>query len=138
MGGGSPSKRKPPKTIALNFIKKMNRSKGKIGKFTLIVGDLKISLAQVHRIIIKCKFTKDRVGLKKKNPLDLPDLYAALYQKRQNSHFFQVLLEHLPKLTICWVIKQVITKLKGLKLFNAYSLTILAVKSVTGKYLGNS
>lgn len=43
--GIAQSKRQPSKTITLNFIKKMSKTRGKIGKFTIIVGDLKISLS---------------------------------------------------------------------------------------------
>ena len=46
-------------------------------------------------------------------------MYDALYLKMEK--FSLLLLEYLPKVTMCWTTKQVIT-FKELKLFNVYYL----------------
>lgn len=53
----------------------------------------------------------------KKKKLDLPDMYDALYLKMEK--FTLLLLEYLPKVTMCWTTKQVII-FKELKLFSVY------------------
>lgn len=59
--------------------------------------------------MVKEKVSKAREGLKKAvNILHLLDMYGALFPTMAKFTFFQVLLEYLPKLTICWAIKQVI------------------------------
>ena len=54
-------------------------------------------------------------------------------QHQQDIHSFQVTMEHLPRQTVSWAIKQTPVNLKELKLYRVYSLTAMETnqKSIT-------
>lgn len=57
------------------------------------------------------------------NQLDLPDIYRTFYLTQSS----QGDIEHLPRQTIFWAIKQVSINFKRFKVYKAYPLTTLGL-----------
>ena len=70
--------------------------KGEIDSNTIILGDFNTPLSPMDRSS-KMKINKETQGLNDTlNKMDLIDIYRTFYQKQQNTHFSQVLMEHSP------------------------------------------
>lgn len=87
----------PPKNYSFKVykVKLEELEKRENGKFTIIWVTLKYLSQKLTEQ--REKIIKDRVGLKKKKKLGLPDMYDALYLKMEKVTL--LLLEYLPKVT---------------------------------------
>lgn len=84
----------------------------KLNRHIFMVGDVNIHVSLIDTTNV-CKIHRDIEDLNTPSTNAPIDIYRTYLPKLQIKHSFQLHMEHLSRLIICWVIKKSFNKLKS-------------------------